>query len=67
MGYCYDAAARTGNGAAGTWPSSIPELLGSPIDHVLATSNWRISGSAVIDKTEGSDHRPLVVQLDPAD
>ena len=67
LGYCFDAATRTGNGAAGTWPSSVPELLGAPIDHVLATSRWRATGSAVIDNAAGSDHRPLVVQLDPAD
>ncbi|GGO59320.1 hypothetical protein GCM10010910_02000 [Microbacterium nanhaiense] len=66
MGYCYDAASRTGNGAAGTWPTSVPELLGAPIDHVMATSNWSISGSAVVGNADGSDHRPLVVQLDPA-
>ena len=73
FGYCYDAAAQTGNGAAGTWPTSIPELIGAPIDHVMATDSWTVSGSAVITASAsespdgvGSDHRALVVQLDPA-
>ncbi|WP_221585240.1 endonuclease/exonuclease/phosphatase family protein [Microbacterium sp. G2-8] len=67
MGFCRDAAAQTGNGAAGTWPTSLPMILGSPIDHVLASSAWKPSGSVVLTNLDdtGSDHRPLVVQLEP--
>lgn len=65
MGHCRDVASRTGNGAVGTWPASYPELLGAPIDHVMASPNWHPAGSAVLRAT-GSDHRGLVVQLDPA-
>ena len=68
LGWCHDAAAATGNGGAGTWPTSIPEVLGSPIDHVLASDAWEISGSIVVTNLDdaGSDHRPLVAQLEPA-
>lgn len=67
LGRCSDAAAATGNGAVGTWPTGVPALLGAPIDHVLTTSAWRATGSLVITSIDdsGSDHRPLVVQLEP--
>ena len=66
MGYCRDVASRTGNGLTGTWPSSLPPLAGAPIDHVMASANWRPTGSVVLDDAGGSDHRALVVQLEPA-
>lgn len=66
MGYCRDVASRTGNGYMGTWPSSLPALLSTPIDHVMASPNWVPTGSVVIDDAGGSDHRGLVVQLEPA-
>jgi endonuclease/exonuclease/phosphatase (EEP) superfamily protein YafD len=68
MGRCHDAVGATGNGAVGTWPTSMPALLGAPIDHVMATSNWKAVGSVVLTSLDGtgSDHRPLIVQLDPA-
>lgn len=66
LGRCRDAAATTGTGAVGTWSTAWPALLGAPIDHVLATDGWVPSGSVVLTSldTSGSDHRPLVVQLD---
>lgn len=66
IGYCRDVAARTGNGVTGTWPSSLPPLAGAPIDHVMASQNWAPTGSVVLDDAGGSDHRALVVQLEPA-
>lgn len=66
IGYCRDVAARTGNGVTGTWPSSLPPLAGAPIDHVMASQNWTPTGSVVLDDAGGSDHRALVVQLEPA-
>lgn len=68
MGWCRDAAVRTGNGAVGTWPTSLPTILGSPIDHVLTSATWNPTGSVVLTNLDdaGSDHRPLVVQLEPA-
>lgn len=67
LGRCTDAADATGNGAVGSWPTSLPALLGAPIDHVMV-SGWKATGSVVVrSKDSGaSDHRPLVVQLEPA-
>lgn len=69
IGDCADAALATDNAAVGTWPTSIPALLGAPIDHVMATSNWRVTGMRVVESHDkyGSDHRPVLVQLTPAD
>ncbi|GGD36453.1 endonuclease [Microbacterium faecale] len=69
LGWCRDAAAESGNGAVGTWPTWLPSTLGTPIDHVLVSDAWEVSGSIVVTNVDdaGSDHRPLVVQLEPAD
>lgn len=69
VGDCADAALATDNGAVGTWPTSLPAFLGAPIDHVMATPNWRVSGMRVVESHDkyGSDHRPVLVQLTPAD
>lgn len=68
LGRCHDAATATGNGAVGTWSTAWPALLGSPIDHVLATDAWVPTGSVVLSSLDeaGSDHRPLVVQYERA-
>jgi len=68
LGACLDAANVAGAAAVGTWPSGFPALFGTPIDHVLATPNWRTTGFRVIgDRDEaGSDHRPVLAQLTPA-
>ncbi|BDV30996.1 endonuclease/exonuclease/phosphatase family protein [Microbacterium terricola] len=68
LGRCHDAASETGNGAIGTWSTEFPALLGAPIDHVMAGSDWKATGSLVLTTLDdsGSDHRPLVVQLEPA-
>ena len=67
VGGCFDAGQQSGNAALGTWPTSVPALLGTPIDHVMFTGNWRVSGMDVIQTLDvmGSDHRPIVVQLSP--
>jgi endonuclease/exonuclease/phosphatase (EEP) superfamily protein YafD len=69
LGGCFDGALATDNGAVGTWPAALPALLGAPIDHVMATGNWRFSGMRVIESAdgEGSDHRPVLAQLSPAE
>jgi endonuclease/exonuclease/phosphatase (EEP) superfamily protein YafD len=68
LGGCVDAALVSGNGAVGTWPTTLPPLLGSPIDHVMATDNWRVTGMRVVQSVDGagSDHRPIIAQLQPA-
>jgi endonuclease/exonuclease/phosphatase (EEP) superfamily protein YafD len=68
IGECDDAGLATDNGAVGTWPTTLPGIVGAPIDHVMATPNWRVSGMRVIESHDknGSDHRPVLVQLTPA-
>ena len=68
VGDCDDAADATDNAAVGTWPAVLPALLGAPIDHVMATAHWRVSGFRVIQSHDGdgSDHRPVLAQLTPA-
>ena len=67
IGNCSDAAELSGNAAVGTWPTFLPPVLGTPIDHVLVTDNWRVSGLRVVESLDdaGSDHRPVVAQLSP--
>jgi len=65
LGQCRDAGVTTANAGLGTWPTDLPPLLGTPIDHVLATRSWMPTGYKVVtDRDEsGSDHRPVVAQL----
>ncbi len=69
LGACRDAALATDNAAVGTWPTQLPALLGSPIDHVMATPNWTATGMRVLESHDklGSDHRPVLVQLSPSE
>lgn len=69
LGACTDAALSTGNAALGTWPTRLPAILGAPIDHVMATSDWTATSVEVIQSLDdnGSDHRPVVAQLTKAD
>jgi endonuclease/exonuclease/phosphatase (EEP) superfamily protein YafD len=68
LGRCHDAARATGDAAVGTWPTILPQLIGAPIDHIMATADWEIVGFRVIGAHDGSgsDHRPVVAQLRPA-
>jgi endonuclease/exonuclease/phosphatase (EEP) superfamily protein YafD len=65
LGACRDAARQSQAGAMGTWPTQLPALLGTAIDHVLATPSWRVSGFRVVGDRDGagSDHRPILAQL----
>jgi len=65
LGSCVDAASTARSAAHGTWPTLLPSLLGSPIDHIMATKDWRIDGYEVIQDHDnaGSDHRPIVASL----
>jgi len=67
LGNCGDAAVALGAGSIGTWPSNVPALLGTQIDHVFYSAEWKATGitinPAFIDKV--SDHRPVVATLAP--
>ncbi len=67
IGNCLDAGMQSGNAAVGTWPTILPPWLGAPIDHVMATDGWQVTGMRVLTDLDGagSDHRPIVVQLMP--
>nr|BFF11931.1 hypothetical protein GCM10025699_32340 [Microbacterium flavescens] len=69
LGQCDDAAITTGNGSIGTWSAEMPSVLGTPIDHVMTSTHWEATGSLVLRSMDGSgsDHRPLIVQLEPVD
>lgn len=66
LGECRDSALAASGAAIGTWPTNLPSLLGSPIDHVLTTSNYRVVGFAVLSEYDGagSDHRPIIAKLE---
>ena len=68
IGNCTDAAVTSKNAALGTWPTALPALFGAPIDHVMVTPEWRVTGMRVVESLDkaGSDHRPIVVQLEHA-
>lgn len=65
LGACRDGALATGNAAVGTWPSLVPPLLGSPIDRVMATGEWRFASFRVARELDGlgSDHRAVIATL----
>ena len=65
LGNCSDAATKAHSAAIGTWPTFLPAILGAPIDHVMATEQWRVSSAVVVEDRDhvGSDHRPIVVKL----
>ena len=68
LGNCRDAAVQAGSGGLGTWPTELPQVLASPIDHVLATPGWQVDAFRVVGELDaaGSDHRPVVATLSPA-
>ncbi len=62
---CSDAAAASSLAASGTWPSTTPQALASPIDHILVGADWTVLDVVVIDaQGSGSDHRPIVAVLE---
>ncbi|MBT2516391.1 endonuclease/exonuclease/phosphatase family protein [Streptomyces sp. ISL-90] len=68
LGRCSDAAEQAHAAALGTWPTNLPVLLSSPIDHVLGTPNWQVDDFRVLQQYDdaGSDHRPVVATLSPS-
>ncbi len=69
LGRCADAAVSGGSGAVGTWHTEWPALVGAPIDHVMATADWRVRAVHVVRDQDaaGSDHRPIVATLQPSE
>ena len=53
---------RRATGLAPTWPVAWRGVMGIPIDHVLASSAWRVGGARV-GPDIGSDHRPVMARL----
>lgn len=50
------------SGLSGTWPNAFGWLSVLPLDHVLASSGWRLV-DADLGPDLGSDHRPVIVRL----
>lgn len=69
FGDCADGAHETGNGAVGTWTTGLPPLLGTQIDHVMASDHWTFTGFSIVTSEDlaGSDHRPVFAQLSPVE
>lgn len=65
LGRCVDTATARHAASVGTWPTRLPTWLGMPIDHVLATPDWRVRSFTVItDEDEsGALHRPIFTVL----
>ena len=62
---CVSAAAEAGAGGVGTWPTSLPPLLGGVIDHVLVDAReWEPVAASVVT-VGATDHRAVVVHLVP--
>lgn len=56
------AAAGTGRGLLGTYPSSVPRWLGIQIDHVLVPPGTTTTRFSVLD-VPGTDHRGILARL----
>lgn len=65
LGQCRDVARDAGAGALGTWPTRLPVLLSSPIDHVLTSDHWAPVRADIVDSQDqaGSDHRPVIATI----
>ncbi|MFP7696704.1 endonuclease/exonuclease/phosphatase family protein [Trueperella sp. LYQ143] len=61
---CFDAMAEAGSAGLGTWPSTLPPLLGAPIDRVLHDDSYQGVAATLIGVGE-SDHRGIIVRLEP--
>jgi endonuclease/exonuclease/phosphatase (EEP) superfamily protein YafD len=67
MGNCGDVGFKLGGASIGTWPTSLPVLLGAQIDHVFYSAEWKPIGFRVLTGNPSalSDHRPIVATLVP--
>jgi len=62
---CVSAAAEAGAGGVGTWPTSLPPVLGGVIDHVLVDARVWDPVAASVLTVGATDHRAVVVHLVP--
>ncbi len=62
LGGCRSAAAGTGRGLVGTYPSSAPRACGIQIDHVLVPAGSVTSRFEVVD-LPGTDHRAVLTTV----
>lgn len=53
---------KRAGGFLGTWPTNVPGWAGIPIDQVLVSPEFRVTGRFTTEGA-GSDHRALVVDL----
>jgi endonuclease/exonuclease/phosphatase (EEP) superfamily protein YafD len=67
MGNCGDVALTLGAASIGTWPTSQPTLVGTQIDHVFYSAEWKPTGVRILTgiPTALSDHRPVIATLTP--
>ncbi len=54
--------ARLGFGLKTSWPHPLPAFMRLPIDHCLVSDELRVE-KIEVGKSNGSDHRPLIVEL----
>ena len=57
------APIATGFAAPPTWPALLPRFMRAPIDQVLVSPDLRIRSASTGPRC-GSDHLPLVVEID---
>jgi endonuclease/exonuclease/phosphatase family metal-dependent hydrolase len=65
FGSCTDSGAASGGASIGSWPTSLPQLMGAQIDHVMYGKTWKVVAMKVVGTEDGagSDHRPVVTTL----
>ncbi|MCJ1714961.1 endonuclease/exonuclease/phosphatase family protein [Curtobacterium sp. VKM Ac-2922] len=69
LGSCTDAASEVDAAGIGTWPTSLPPVLGMPLDHTLVTSSTGHAASWTVIRSEdrsGALHRPTLTTIAPA-
>ena len=57
--------ARMGFGLKTSWPIPLPSFLRLPIDHCLVSKDIHVERFEIGSRT-GSDHLPIIIDLDPS-
>lgn len=65
---CELASLQSRAGGLGTWPTTLPAIMGAQVDQVMTTSGWKSVGFSVMSSEDasGSDHRPIASVIVPA-